>query len=76
MNRDPPASGKRDGPSKDIDPGDSHSGEGLASVRPRLARTLQQSEILNAERSKDVMSDGIPPEPAPEPEEVQTRPSP
>jgi hypothetical protein len=75
VNRDPPARGKRDGPSKDIDPGDSHSGEGLASVRPRLARTLQQSEILNAERRNEAMSGGIPTEPAPEPEGVQT-PSP
>ena len=39
-----PAKAKRDGPANDTDPGDSHSGEGLASVRPRLARTLADSD--------------------------------
>jgi hypothetical protein len=71
VNTDPAASGKRDGPSKDIDPGDSHSGEGLASVRPRLARTLQETALLNTDKQVDAMSSRIPLEPSPEAEPPQ-----
>lgn len=66
MISDPPK-GQRDGPTKAIDPGDSHSGEGLASVRPRLARTLADS----ARRSKDKQMEAMtrtPNEPPPEPD--------
>ena len=63
-----PTSGQRDGPSKDIDPGDSHSGEGLASVRPQLARTLAASALRSADKQRDAMSSRTPSEPPPEPE--------
>lgn len=55
MNSDP-TKGTTAGPSKDIDPGDRHSGEGLASVRPRLARTLADS----AQRSQDKQTEAMP----------------
>lgn len=58
---------KREGPSRDVDPGDSHSGEGLASVRPRLARTLADSALRSADRQLEASS-RTPQEPAPEPE--------
>jgi hypothetical protein len=63
---DPPK-GKRDGPSKDIDPGDSHSGEGLASVRPRLAKTLADSALRTSGRQQDPILSRTPLEPTPEP---------
>ena len=61
-----PTKGRRDGPTKDIDPGDSHSGEGLDSVRPRLARTLADSAQRSAIRQLDAMTTRTPLEPAPE----------
>lgn len=64
-----PSQGRRDGPTKDIDPGDSHSGEGLDSVRPPLARTLAASAQRSASKQLDAMSSCIPPEPAPEQEQ-------
>lgn len=70
MISDPPQ-GQRDGPSKNIDPGDSHSGEGLASVRPRLARTLADSAQRNANRQMDAMTSRTPLEPPPEPDVPQ-----
>ena len=63
-----PTSGQRDGPSKDIDPGDSHSGEGLASVRPRLARTLAASALRSADKQRDAISSRTPLEPPPQTE--------
>lgn len=62
-----PTQSQRDGPSKNIDPGDSHSGEGLASVRPRLARTLADSAQRSAIRQMDASSRD-PLEPPPEPD--------
>jgi hypothetical protein len=76
MTKDPvisdPTQGRRDGPTKDSDPGDSHSGEGLASVRPRLARTLADSAQRSATRQLDART---PLEPAPEQQAPDT-PSP
>lgn len=73
MTEDPvisdPTQGRRDGPTKDIDPGDSHSGEGLDSVRPRLARTLADSAQRSANKQFDAMTSCTPPEPAPEQEQ-------
>lgn len=63
-----PTSGQADGP-KDIDPGDSHSGEGLESVRPRLARTLADSAQRSASKQLDAMTSCTPAEPAPEPQQ-------
>jgi hypothetical protein len=72
MTEDPvisdPTNGRRDGPSKSIDPGDSHSGEGLDSMRPRLARTLADSAQRSANKPLDAMSSRTPLEPAPEPQ--------
>ena len=65
MSSDPPT-GKREGPAKDIDPGDSHSGEGLASLRPRLARTLADSAMRRADRQLEAMTSRTPLEPPPE----------
>ena len=39
-----------------IDPAESHSGEGLASVRPRLARTLADSALRSANKQLDAMT--------------------
>jgi hypothetical protein len=64
---DGPPKGKRDGPSKDIDPGDSHSGEGLASVGPRLAKTLADSAVRTSGRQQDPILSRTPLEPTPEP---------
>lgn len=61
-----PSKGQRDGPSKDIDPGDSHSGEGLASVRPRLARTLADAARRSSDREMEAMTSRTPNEPPPE----------
>ena len=69
MISDPPKAG-RDGPSKDIDPGDRHSGEGLASVRPPLARTLDAS----ARRQAAALAERIALEAEPEPEPAATYP--
>ena len=63
-----PTKGQRDGPSKDIDPGDSHSGEGLASVRPRLARTLADAARRSKDRQLEAMTSRTPMEPPPEPD--------
>lgn len=63
-----PATSKRDGPSKDGDPGDRHSGEGVASVRPRLARTLADFALLNGDGKLEATADRTPIEPPPEPE--------
>jgi hypothetical protein len=63
-----PPQDQRDGPSKDTDPGDSHSGEGVASVRPRLARTLADAALLNPGQQADAMAAPLPPEPGPEPD--------
>ena len=63
-----PTKGQRDGPSKDIDPGDSHSGEGLASVRPRLARTLADAARRSNDRQMEAMTSRTPMEPPPEPD--------
>ena len=61
-----PSKGLREGPSKDIDPGDRHSGEGLASVRPPLARALADSALRTANNQLEAMNSRIPPEPEPE----------
>jgi hypothetical protein len=63
-----PTKGHRDGPSKDIDPGDSHSGEGLASVRPGLARTLADSARRSKDKQMEGMTSRTPTEPPPEPD--------
>lgn len=63
-----PSQGARDDPSNDIDPADSHSGEGLASVRPALARTLADSALRTANRQLDAMTTRTPLEPPPEPD--------
>ena len=63
-----PAPGAREGPTPAVDPADSHSGEGVASVRPRLARTLAESALRSADRQLDAMSARMPPEPPPEPD--------
>ena len=63
-----PFQGQRDGPSNNVDPGDRHSGEGLASVRPRLARTLADSAQHNASRQMEAMTTRTPLEPPPEPD--------
>lgn len=62
-----PTRGQRDGPSKDIDPGDRHTGEGLASVRPRLARTLADSARRSRDKQVEAMT-RTPSEPPPEPD--------
>ena len=64
MISDPSQAGS-EGLSKDIDPGDRHSGEGLASVGPALARTLDAS----ARRQADALAARIwqDADPAPEP---------
>lgn len=64
-----PTQGPPDGPTKDIDPGDSHSGEGLDSVRPGLARTLADSARRSASRQLDAMNPCATPEPAREQEQ-------
>lgn len=51
-----PSQGASDDPSNQVDPADSHSGEGLASVRPRLARTLADSALRTADRQRDAMT--------------------
>ena len=61
-----PFQGHTDGPSNNVDPGDRHSGEGLASVRPRLARTLADSAQRNATRQMEAMTTRTPLEPSPE----------
>lgn len=66
-----PTKGQRDGPSNDIDPGDSHTGEGLASVRPRLARTLADSAMRSKDRQVEAMISRTPGEPPPEPDAPQ-----
>jgi hypothetical protein len=63
-----PTKGQRDGPSNDIDPGDSHSGEGLASVRPRLARTLADAALRSKDKGLESMTARVPAETPPEPE--------
>ena len=63
-----PTTGQKDGPTKAIDPGDSHSGEGLASVRPRLARTLADAERQNRDRQMEAMTSRTPIETPPEPD--------
>lgn len=63
-----PTKGQRDGPSKDIDPGDSHSGEGLASVRPHLARTLADSARRSRDKQMEAMTSRTPGELPPEPD--------
>ena len=57
---------KRDGPSKDIDPGDSHSGEGVASVSRRLHRTLTDWAWGNKDRCVEPTPGRTPCEPPPE----------
>ena len=61
MTSDPP-SGCSGSPS--TDPGDRHSGEGLASVRPHLARTLADSAMRTADKQE---LDAIDPRPPQEP---------
>ena len=61
-----PTKGQRDGPTKTIDPCDSHSGEGLASVRPLLARTLAESARRNNDRQMEAMNPHPPAETPPE----------
>ena len=63
-----PTKGQRDGPTKAIDPGDSHSGEGLASVRPRLARTLADTARRTEDRQMEAMTSRTPNEAPPEPD--------
>ena len=72
MTIDPPKL-ERDGPSKDSDPGDTHSGEGLATVRSLLARTLADAELLNPDRQSEEMTVPASPEP---PVLPQPKPSP
>lgn len=67
-----PSKAVTDGPAKDIDPGDRHSGEGLASVRPPLARTLDAS----ARRQADALAARIALEAEPESEPAGTDPLP
>jgi len=55
-----PSKGQQDGQSKDIDPADSHSGEGLASVRPRLARTLADAAQRNQDKELETIPSSIP----------------
>jgi len=45
--------GDRDGPTKENGPGDGHSGEGTASLRPGLARRLAESALRVAGRQSD-----------------------
>lgn len=61
MSSNQTSDGKREGPSRDTDPGNPHSGEGLASMGPRLAQTLADSERLSAEKQADAMITRIPP---------------
>ena len=68
MSSNQPSKRKRDGPSKDTDPGNAHSGEGLASIGPRLAQTLADSERLSAEKQADAMTTCIPPDTGIEPD--------
>jgi hypothetical protein len=63
-----PTSGQRDGPTRDTDPGDSHSGEGLASVRPRLERTLADVARRSKDRQIEAMASRAPAETPPEPD--------
>ena len=56
---------RKDAPSNDTDPGDRHSGEGLASVRPRLARTLADSDRRNQDKQMEAMTVRTSMEPAP-----------
>ena len=63
-----PTKDQRDGPTKAIDPADSHSGEGLASVRPRLARTLADSALRSQDRQIEAMTSPAPIETPPEPD--------
>ena len=69
---DPPQT-ERDGPCKDSDPGDTHSGEGLATVRSLLARKLADVELLNPGRQSDAITVPASPEP---PVPPQPKPSP
>jgi hypothetical protein len=69
-----PTRGQRDGPTKDSDPGDSHSGEGLESVRPRLARTLADSARRSQDKQAEAMTSRIPNETSPDPEPEPTTP--
>jgi hypothetical protein len=55
-----------------LDPADSHSGEGLASVRPRLARTLADSATRSANRQLDAMTPCAPLDAPPEPDAPST----
>ena len=71
-----PTKGQRDGPSKDIDPGDSHSGEGLASVRPRLARTLADSAQRRQDKQSEALASCVPAETPAEPEPEAPAPEP
>jgi len=64
LNSDP-TRGQGDGPSTDTDPGDSHSGEGLASVRPRLARTLADSAKRDHDKALEAIAASVLPEPLP-----------
>lgn len=68
MSSNQTSDGKREGPSRDPDPGKAHSGEGMASLRPRLAQTLADSERLSAEKQADAMTTCIPPETGIEPD--------
>ncbi len=61
-----PTRGQRDGPTKDSDPGDSHSGEGLESVRPGLARKLADSARRSQDKQMEAMTSRTPAETAPE----------
>ncbi len=61
-----PSRGAREGPSDDVDPADRHSGEGLASMRPRLARTLADSATRTASRQPDAMTTCTSPQAPPE----------
>ena len=66
-----PTKGTRAGPSKDIELGDSHSGEGLASVRDGLRRSIANSARRTAERKQEPAA-SVPAPLIPEPSIVKT----
>ena len=74
MTSDPPKA-EKNGPSTEVDPGDRHSGEGLASVRPRLQRTLAESARRNSDRQSEVIASRLPDEPVPEPDANEKSPA-
>ncbi|MDB5945972.1 MAG: hypothetical protein JWQ33_998, partial [Ramlibacter sp.] len=60
-----PSRARRDGPTKDMAPGDGHSGEGLASVRPGLERTNADTALRTADRQAEHAPASVPPDPDP-----------